>query len=126
MIALIQRVKWAKVEVENQTVGEIAHGLLVLLGVEQGDTQEKSDRLLEKVLNYRIFSDEQGKMNLNVQQSGGSLLVVSQFTLAADTQKGGESASGERALHLLSSASSEKNSYPNRTICGRYASLITK
>ena len=88
MIALIQRVKWAKVEVENQTVGEIAHGLLVLLGVEQGDTQEKSDRLLEKVLNYRIFSDEQGKMNLNVQQSGGSLLVVSQFTLAADTQKG--------------------------------------
>ena len=82
MIALIQRVKWAKVEVENQTVGEIAHGLLVLLGVEQGDTQEKSDRLLEKVLNYRIFSDEQGKMNLNVQQSGGSLLVVSQFKKA--------------------------------------------
>lgn len=88
MIALIQRVKWAKVEVENQTVGEIAHGLLVLLGVEKEDDQTKADKLLEKVLNYRVFSDENGKMNLNVQQAGGSLLVVSQFTLAADTQKG--------------------------------------
>ncbi|KDB47662.1 D-tyrosyl-tRNA(Tyr) deacylase [Glaesserella parasuis] len=88
MIGLIQRVKWAKVEVDNQPVGEISTGLLVLLGVEQGDDQAKADRLLEKVLNYRIFADEQGKMNLNVQQAGGSLLVVSQFTLAADTQKG--------------------------------------
>lgn len=88
MIALIQRVKWAKVEVENQTVGEIATGLLVLLGVEQGDDNAKADRLLDKVLHYRVFADEQGKMNLNVQQAAGSLLVVSQFTLAADTQKG--------------------------------------
>lgn len=88
MIALIQRVKWAKVDVENQVVGEIPHGLLVLLGVEQGDDQAKADRLLDKVLHYRIFADEQGKMNLNVQQAGGSLLVVSQFTLAADTAKG--------------------------------------
>lgn len=88
MIALIQRVKWAKVEVDNQTVGEIASGLLVLIGVEQGDDKAKADKLLEKVLNYRIFADENGKMNLNVQQAGGSLLVVSQFTLAADTQKG--------------------------------------
>ncbi|MCK3655326.1 D-tyrosyl-tRNA(Tyr) deacylase [Pasteurellaceae bacterium Macca] len=88
MIALIQRVKWAKVEVEGNTVGEIAHGLLVLLGVEQGDDHAKADQLLKKVLNYRIFADEQGKMNLNVQQAEGSLLVVSQFTLAADTQKG--------------------------------------
>lgn len=88
MIALIQRVKWAKVEVESQVVGEISHGLLVLLGVEQGDDQAKADRLLNKVLHYRIFADEQGKMNLNVQQAGGSLLVVSQFTLAADTAKG--------------------------------------
>lgn len=88
MIALIQRVKYAKVEVENQTVGEITHGLLVLLGVEKDDDQAKADKLLEKVLNYRVFSDENDKMNLNVQQVGGSLLVVSQFTLAADTQKG--------------------------------------
>lgn len=88
MIALIQRVKQAKVEVENQIVGEIGTGLLVLLGVEKEDDQAKADKLLEKVLHYRIFSDENGKMNLNVQQAGGSLLVVSQFTLAADTQKG--------------------------------------
>ncbi|MGX2948996.1 D-aminoacyl-tRNA deacylase [Frederiksenia canicola] len=88
MIGLIQRVKWAKVEVDDQIVGEIRSGLVVLLGVEQGDDQAKADKLLEKVLNYRIFADENGKMNLNVQQAGGSLLVVSQFTLAADTQKG--------------------------------------
>ncbi|MBF0785967.1 D-tyrosyl-tRNA(Tyr) deacylase [Muribacter muris] len=88
MIALIQRVNWAKVEVDHQTIGEIGKGLLILLGVEQGDDTVKADRLLEKVLHYRLFSDAQGKMNLNVQQAGGSLLVVSQFTLAADTQKG--------------------------------------
>lgn len=88
MIALIQRVKQAKVEVDNQVVGEIAHGLLVLLGVEKEDDYHRADKLLDKVLNYRVFSDENGKMNLNVQQAGGSLLVVSQFTLAADTQKG--------------------------------------
>ncbi|MDP8079011.1 D-aminoacyl-tRNA deacylase [Phocoenobacter skyensis] len=88
MIALIQRVKWAKVEINEQTVGQIESGLLVLLGVEKEDDQTKADRLLDKVLGYRIFEDEQGKMNLNVQQAGGHLLVVSQFTLAADTQKG--------------------------------------
>lgn len=88
MIGLIQRVKWAKVEVEGQTVGEIKHGLLVLLGVEKDDDESKADKLLEKVLNYRVFSDEQDKMNLSVQQAAGSLLVVSQFTLVADTNKG--------------------------------------
>ncbi|STY59193.1 D-tyrosyl-tRNA(Tyr) deacylase [Mannheimia haemolytica] len=88
MIGLIQRVKFAKVEVEGQVVGEIASGLLVLLGVEKDDDEAKADKLLEKVLNYRVFSDSEGKMNLNVQQAGGSLLVVSQFTLAADTNKG--------------------------------------
>lgn len=88
MIALIQRVKWAKVTVEDSIVGEISHGLLVLLGVEAEDNEAKADKLLEKVLHYRVFPDEQGKMNLNVQQAGGSLLVVSQFTLAADTHKG--------------------------------------
>ena len=81
MIGLIQRVKWAKVEVDDQIVGEIRSGLVVLLGVEQGDDQAKADKLLEKVLNYRIFADENGKMNLNVQQAGGSLLVVSQLSL---------------------------------------------
>ncbi|NKI75064.1 D-tyrosyl-tRNA(Tyr) deacylase [Dickeya sp. CFBP 2040] len=88
MIALIQRVSAASVKVDGAVVGEIGHGLLVLLGVEQGDNQQKATRLCEKVIGYRIFSDDNGKMNLNVQQAGGSVLVVSQFTLAADTQKG--------------------------------------
>ena len=88
MIALIQRVKQASVSVNNQIIGEINQGLLVLLGVEQGDNEQKAIRLSEKVLGYRIFSDNDGKMNLNVQQINGKLLVVSQFTLAADTQKG--------------------------------------
>ncbi|MDR2224396.1 MULTISPECIES: D-aminoacyl-tRNA deacylase [Providencia] len=88
MIALIQRVTHASVVVDEKTVGQIDSGLLVLLGVEKDDDEQKAKRLCEKVLGYRIFSDEQGKMNLNVQQAGGSLLVVSQFTLAADTKKG--------------------------------------
>ncbi|MDI7239879.1 D-aminoacyl-tRNA deacylase [Providencia huaxiensis] len=88
MIALIQRVTQASVVVDQKIVGQINTGLLVLLGVEKDDDEQKAKRLCEKVLGYRIFSDEQGKMNLNVQQAGGSLLVVSQFTLAADTKKG--------------------------------------
>ena len=88
MIALIQRVTQAKVDVNGETIGKIGKGLLVLLGVEKEDNQEKADKLAEKVLNYRIFSDENDKMNLNVQQVQGELLIVSQFTLAADTQKG--------------------------------------
>ncbi|SFU59865.1 D-aminoacyl-tRNA deacylase [Xenorhabdus koppenhoeferi] len=88
MIALIQRVTQAKVIVENETIGEIGQGLLVLLGVEKDDNPQKAQRLCEKVMGYRVFSDEQGKMNLSVQQANGGLLVVSQFTLAADTQKG--------------------------------------
>ncbi|PXZ03185.1 D-aminoacyl-tRNA deacylase [Gilliamella apicola] len=88
MIALIQRVKQASVSVDSQIIGQIDQGLLVLLGIEQGDNEQKAIRLREKVLGYRIFSDDDGKMNLNVQQINGKLLVVSQFTLAADTQKG--------------------------------------
>ncbi|EOB9997495.1 D-aminoacyl-tRNA deacylase [Cronobacter sakazakii] len=88
MIALIQRVTHASVRVGDEVTGEIGPGLLVLLGVEKDDDEHKANRLCERVLGYRIFSDEQGKMNLNVQQAGGSVLVVSQFTLPADTEKG--------------------------------------
>jgi D-aminoacyl-tRNA deacylase len=88
MIALIQRVKQASVTVDEQIIGQINHGLLILLGVEQGDNEQKVSRLCDKVLGYRIFSDSEGKMNLNVQQAQGEVLVVSQFTLAADTHKG--------------------------------------
>ncbi len=78
----------ASVRVGEEVTGEIGPGLLVLLGVEKEDDEQKANRLCERVLGYRIFSDEQGKMNLNVQQAGGSVLVVSQFTLPADTEKG--------------------------------------
>jgi len=88
MIALIQRVKKASVDVENETIGQIGQGLLVLLGVEKNDTPVLADKLLKKVMNYRVFSDDEGKMNLSVQDIGGELLIVSQFTLAADTSKG--------------------------------------
>ncbi|CZF81899.1 D-aminoacyl-tRNA deacylase [Grimontia marina] len=88
MIALIQRVSEASVVVDGETVGAIGKGLLVLLGVEKGDDEKKAHRLHEKVLGYRVFEDENGKMNLNVQQAGGDVLVVSQFTLAAETNKG--------------------------------------
>lgn len=88
MIALIQRVRSASVTVAGETTGAIEQGLLILLGVEKDDDEQKAQRLCEKVLGYRIFSDENDKMNLNVRQAEGNVLVVSQFTLAADTQKG--------------------------------------
>jgi len=88
MKALIQRVSQASVTVAGETVGAIEHGLLVLLGVEAGDGVADVQKLAEKVVRYRVFSDENGKMNLNVKQTEGALLVVSQFTLAADTRSG--------------------------------------
>ncbi|MCW8346218.1 D-aminoacyl-tRNA deacylase [Vibrio sp. ZSDZ65] len=88
MIALIQRVSESSVSVDGQIVGEIGKGLLVLLGVEKGDDEVKAKRLVERVATYRVFEDDAGKMNLNVKEVGGSLLVVSQFTLPADTKKG--------------------------------------
>ena len=88
MIALLQRVAEASVSVNNQIVGEIEQGLLVLLAIEPNDNQAKAKRLAERVAGYRIFEDDNGKMNLNVQQVAGEILVISQFTLAADTSKG--------------------------------------
>ncbi|KAF7765140.1 D-tyrosyl-tRNA(Tyr) deacylase [Pseudoalteromonas citrea] len=88
MKGLIQRVKHASVVVEGKTVGEIQQGILVLLGVEKHDDETTADKLLHKIANYRIFTDEAGKMNLSVQNIQGELLIVSQFTLAAGTKKG--------------------------------------
>ena len=88
MRALIQRVLEAKVVVEGQTTGEIQQGLLVFLGVGKEDTLEKGQKLLDKILKYRIFDDENGKMGWNLSQAQGGLLLVSQFTLMAQTQKG--------------------------------------
>ena len=88
MISVLQRVREARVEVAGQTVGAIGAGLLVLVCAERGDTEAEADRLLAKVLKLRIFSDTAGKMNQSVQDIGGGLLLVSQFTLAADTTGG--------------------------------------
>ncbi|MFO8047028.1 MAG: D-aminoacyl-tRNA deacylase [Halomonas sp.] len=88
MKALLQRVTRASVAVEGRTVGAIGHGLLALVGVEKGDDEAAADRLLHKLLRFRVFSDADDKMNLDLQQVDGGLLLVSQFTLAADTRKG--------------------------------------
>lgn len=88
MIALIQRVSSAQVVVEEQTIGKINQGLLVLLGVEKQDDEVAADKLLKKIINYRIFSDEKDKMNLSLLDIKGDILIVSQFTLVANTQKG--------------------------------------
>ena len=88
MLALIQRVTAAQVEIEGRIAGAIGQGLLVFLGVEKNDSREDADKLLKKVLAYRVFSDADEKMNLSLSDIAGGLLVVSQFTLAADTGKG--------------------------------------
>ena len=88
MLGLIQRVSSASVVIDGSVHGEIGSGLLLLLGIEKGDTPEAGEKLLNKVLNYRVFGDDKGHMNLSLLDAGGSLLVVSQFTLAADTKKG--------------------------------------
>ena len=88
MIALLQRVSHGSVVVDGQTIGAIDAGLLVLLCAERGDTEKEADQLLNKLLSYRVFSDEAGKMNRSLKDTGGGLLLVPQFTLAADTNSG--------------------------------------
>jgi len=88
VIALLQRVTSASVRVGNETVGEIGRGILVLVGVERGDDEEQAVRLSQKLLGYRVFPDSEGKMNLSLLDVKGELLVVPQFTLAADTSSG--------------------------------------
>lgn len=88
MKGLIQRVKRASVTIDNELYSQIGAGILVLLGVEKGDSEENADKLAEKLVKLRIFEDENGKMNKSVQDIGGEILVVSQFTLAGDCKKG--------------------------------------
>ena len=88
MIALLQRVTRASVTVDDRCIAEIGHGLLVLVGVEKHDDERRAKRLVDRILGYRVFADAEGKMNLNVAEVGGSVLLVPQFTLAADTRKG--------------------------------------
>ncbi|MCK5382266.1 MAG: D-tyrosyl-tRNA(Tyr) deacylase, partial [Gammaproteobacteria bacterium] len=88
MIGLLQRVQRAHVEIHGERIAEIGPGLLVLVGVQQGDSEIEATRLLERLLGYRVFADAEGRMNLNICQAGGGLLLVPQFTLAADTRNG--------------------------------------
>ena len=88
MRALLQRVLEAKVVVDGQTTGQIQHGILVFLGLGKQDTLDSGKKLIDKILKYRLFDDPQGKMGWNITQAGGELLLVSQFTLMAHTQKG--------------------------------------
>lgn len=88
MIGLLQRVQCAHVDVHGKRIAEIGKGLLVLVGVQRGDSEKEAARLLERLLGYRVFEDADGKMNLNISQEGGAMLLVPQFTLAADTASG--------------------------------------
>jgi D-tyrosyl-tRNA(Tyr) deacylase len=109
MIALLQRVSEARVSVDGEICGQIAGGLLALIGVQKGDTEKQAVRLLQRLTAYRVFADEAGKMNLDLRQVGGSLLLVPQFTLAADTNSGNRPsftpaappAEGERLFNRL-------------------------
>ena len=106
MIALIQRVAQAEVRVSTRVTGAIDRGVLAFIGVQREDSESAADRLLERLLTYRIFADDQGRMNLDVRAVGGGVLLVSQFTLAADTRSGtrpgfSTAAAPERARQLF-------------------------
>src|ERR1700733_15409289 len=106
MIALIQRVTQAEVRVQDRITGAIGRGVLALIGVQRQDTESDADRLLQRLLSYRIFADDQGRMNRDVRAVGGGVLLVSQFTLAADTRSGtrpgfSTAAAPERARQLF-------------------------
>jgi D-tyrosyl-tRNA(Tyr) deacylase len=109
MIGLLQRVSEARVDVDGATIAAIGRGLLLLVGVQRNDHAQRAERLLERVLGYRVFPDEAGRMNLSVADIGGGLLLVPQFTLAADTKKGTRAsftsaappAEGEELFRLL-------------------------
>ncbi len=126
MIGLIQRVTQASVTIEGELVSQIKQGLLILVGIEKKDTEAQADKLLHRLLNYRIFADVNDKMNLSVQDISGSILLVPQFTLPADTRKGNRPSFTPAAdpetgrllfHHLLSQA---KQSYPNHVQSGKF------
>jgi D-tyrosyl-tRNA(Tyr) deacylase len=118
MLSLLQRVTHASVTVDGQVVGAIGPGLLVFVGVQKGDSEREADRLLERLLTYRVFADDEDRMNRSVQDVKGGLLLVSQFTLAADTRTGtrpgfspaAEPALGRRLFEYMISRARERHS----------------
>lgn len=126
MKGLIQRVKSAQVDINGKTVGHINQGILLLLGIEKTDTEQHAAKLLDKILKYRIFSDEKGKMNNHLQQINGGLLIVSQFTLVADTAKGlrpsfSSAAPPEQAKNLYNYFITQANSLHSNVATGDFA-----
>ncbi len=126
MIGLLQRVSMASVEVNGEVIASIDRGLLVFLGVERDDTEAVMLKLLNKILAYRIFENEQGRMNLSIKDVRGALLVVPQFTLAADTSKGlrpgfSNAASPAIAEPLFEAFTNGARSYVDRVETGRFA-----
>jgi D-tyrosyl-tRNA(Tyr) deacylase len=116
MIGLLQRVRFARVLVDDKTAAAIDRGILVLIGIEQGDDESDAERLLERILGYRLFPDDAGKMNLSVKDIDGGLLLVPSFTLAADTRKGmrpsftpaAAPAEGERLFQYLTTQARQR------------------
>jgi D-tyrosyl-tRNA(Tyr) deacylase len=125
MIALLQRVSAASVTVDGELIAGIGRGLLVLLGVEAGDGEAQADRLLERVLGYRVFADAAGRMNLALREVGGGLLLVPQFTLAADTRRGARpsftpAAAPERGRALFERFAGRARARHPEVGCGRF------
>ena len=123
MIGLIQRVRRASVAVAGEQIAEIDSGILVLVGFRRGDRAERLDRFVERLLNYRIFADDQGRMNLSLRQVGGGLLLVPQFTLAADTSTGNRpsftpAAAPEEGAALFAELSQKAVQTWPQTACG--------
>ena len=125
MIGLLQRVCHAQVEIGAERVAAIGAGMLVLVGVQQDDTEATAERLLERLLGYRVFPDANGKMNLNIKQAGGELLLVPQFTLAADTRSGmrpgfSTAASPAMGQHLFSFLLAQAQLQPLQVASGQF------
>ena len=129
MIGLLQRVSRADVVVDDETIARIGTGLAVLVGVERGDTGREASRLLERLLAYRVFADSEGRMNLSVCDIGGELLLVPQFTLAADTGKGNRpgfsrAAEPERGRELFDTLVREAERSEIATAYGRFGAMM--
>ena len=129
MKALIQRVSSASVAVDGETIASIDSGLLVFLGVEKNDSEEKAKQIAHKISLYRVFSDETGRMSLNLQQVSASLLIVSQFTLAASTNKGlrpdfSGAEAPEKAKKLYQCFVNECKAKGIETSCGRFSAMM--
>ncbi len=125
MITIIQRVTQSSVTVNRNTIGEIGHGIMALVAIEKEDTEHEADRLLERVLNYRIFTDENDRMNLSLRDTHGDLMLIPQFTLAADTEKGNRpsftsAAPPEQAKKLFQYLTEKAKSHYHTVACGEF------